>query len=152
MANVPLLAVLVVSPDTPPAWASRASNLGTHFNLNYDPQYTWTREHVRPDCVMAGFESGTLGHFRANAINLDGKVNPEALEFREAHRSDDYVARKGVEVLVDIPSGVDRATGRYRAQWRDVRRLPRFLVAVRRDSERCLMPAGAGTAAAGGGG
>ena len=153
VANVPLLAVLVAAPSEPPAWASRGSNLGTHLNLNYDPQYTWTRDNVAPRCTMAAFESGTLGHFRPNAVNLDGKVNPDALAFRRDHRSDEYVRRIGATVLVDIPSGIERAVGRYRADWRDVRRLPRFVVAVRRGSEDCLVSASAaGTAAAGGGG
>jgi hypothetical protein len=153
LANVPLLAVLVAAPDTPPAWASRASNLGTHLNLNYAPQFTWTRANVRPGCPMAAFESGTLGHFRENAANLDGKVNPEALDFRRRHRSHEYVERIGARVIVDIPSGVDRAVGPNTAQWREVRRLGRFRVAVRRDSEACLASASAaGTAAAADGG
>jgi hypothetical protein len=152
LANVPLLAVLVAAPEEPPAWASRGSNLGTHLNLNYDPQFTWTRTNVLPHCKMAAFESGTLGHFRPNAINLDGKVNPDALEARRAHRSDDYVRREGVDVLVDIPSGVDRATRRYRDDWLEVTRLTRFVVAVRRDSEDCVTASAAGTAGGGGAG
>ena len=88
VANVPIFAVLAGGPSwPPPAWAARDTNLGTHTNLNYEDQYAWVRDHVRPGCVVGAFETGTLIYFRDHTVNLDGKVDHAALEARFAGRS-----------------------------------------------------------------
>jgi hypothetical protein len=139
VANVPLLAVLVAAPRTPPAWATPLGNLGTHANVNYDPQTTWALAHVRPQCTMGGFESGTLGYFRDRVLNLDGKVDAAALDARLAGRTPAFVRQRGVAVMVDIPSGIARATrGRPPGEWRHVQHLGRFEVWVRADRVSCL--------------
>jgi hypothetical protein len=139
VANVPLLAVLVAAPRTPPAWATPLGNLGTHPNVNYDPQTTWALAHVRPRCTMGGFESGTLGYFRDRVINLDGKVDAAALDAREAGRTPAFVRAKGIDVMVDIPSGIARATrGRPPGEWRRVADLGRYKAWVRSGRTGCL--------------
>jgi hypothetical protein len=105
IANVPVLAVLASGPTwPPPAWAARDSNLGTHPNLNQLDQLGWVRRHVRPQCVVGGFEAGTLVYFRDRTVNLDGKVDHDALEAARLGRSPQYVDRRRVDVLVDITS------------------------------------------------
>jgi hypothetical protein len=139
VANVPLLAVLVAAPRTPPSWATPLGNLGTHPNLNYDPQVTWTLAHVRPQCTMGGFESGTLGYFRDRVVNLDGKVDADALAAELAGRTPAFVRARGVEAMVDIPSGIARATrGARPGEWRRVARLGRFQAWVRADRLDCV--------------
>jgi hypothetical protein len=139
VANAPLLAVLLAAPRTPPAWATPLGNLGTHPNVNYDPQTTWALAHVRPQCTMGGFESGTLGYFRDRVINLDGKVDAAALAARVAGRTPSFVRAHGIDVMVDIPSGIARATrGRPRAEWRHIRTLGRYEVWARSDRLGCL--------------
>jgi hypothetical protein len=138
VANVPLLAVMVVAPRTPPDWATPLGNLGTHPNYNYD-QTTWALAHVRPGCRMGGFESGTLGYFRDRVINLDGKVDPASLDARLARRTPAFVQRQGVAVMVDIPSGIARAIhARPPGEWRFVERFGRFRIWVRADRVGCL--------------
>jgi hypothetical protein len=142
-ANVPVFAVLAGGPTwPPPAWSARDSNLGAHPNLNHESQLAWIREHVAPECVVGGFEAGTLLYFRDRTVNLDGKVNHDALEAARAGRSPEYVARRRIDVLVDIESGPVRALrGRY-DQWRLVEDMGRYEAWVRLARERaCLRSA-----------
>ena len=89
--------------------------------------------------VVGGFEAGTLLYFRDRTVNLDGKVNHDALEAARAGRSPEYVARRRIDVLVDIESGPPRALrGRF-DQWRKVEDMGRYEAWVRRAREStCL--------------
>lgn len=139
--NVPLLAVLAAAPTRlPPAWASAASNLATHPNVNVE-QVAWAAAHVRPACRIGAFESGTLGYYRDGVTNLDGKMDDAALDARLAGRSTAFVRAKGIGLVIDIPSGVERATGPPpRLAWQQVaENMGRFDVWVRRDrAAQCL--------------
>jgi hypothetical protein len=140
VANVPILAVLAGGPDwPPPAWAARDSNLGAHPNLNHLDQYAWVREHVAPSCVVGAYETGTLVYFRDRSVNMDGKVDHEALEARDAGRSPEYLDSRRVDVMVDIASGIDRGLAGRRDAWRLVEAGWRYEAWIRRASEaRCL--------------
>ena len=61
----------------------------------------WVEEHVAPDVWIAAVQTGTLGFFHDRTINLDGKVNPEALRARFEGRIPAYVLEKDVRYLVD---------------------------------------------------
>ena len=41
------------------------------------------RDHVAPGCVVGAYETGTLVYFRDRSVNLDGKVDHDALEARD---------------------------------------------------------------------
>jgi hypothetical protein len=136
--NLPLFAVLVDASPTPPAWAAPGVNTGTHPNLNWD-QTAWALQHVRQDCRIGAIESGTMIYFRPNTLNLDGKVNRFALDAQIAGRLPAYVDAAGIDVLVDIPSGIARATRGRAAEWAPPRRLDeRFWVTTRRGREGCV--------------
>jgi hypothetical protein len=64
------------------------------------------------DRVGAG-QSGTLGYFRDNVVNLDGKVNPAVLPYRRArpNRVADYIAQNGLRWICDWPGEVERYLG-----------------------------------------
>ena len=53
---------------------------------------------------MAAGQSGTLGYFRAGVVNLDGKVNAEALVYQS--RMWEYLAQGRARWLCDWPSYV----------------------------------------------
>jgi hypothetical protein len=62
----------------------------------------WVEAHVPPQTWVGAVQTGTLGFFHDRTINLDGKVNPEALRAR----LDDgdvisYVLASKIEYLVD---------------------------------------------------
>jgi hypothetical protein len=136
--NLPLFWVLLAAPPTAPPWLDSAANTGTHFNVNWD-QTTWALRHVRPDCRIGAFETGTLVYFRPNTVNLDGKVNRFALAARTSGTVPAYVDHARIDVLVDIGSGIVRATRGHAAEWLPVRRLDqRFWLTVRRGRESCM--------------
>ncbi|MDD2815095.1 MAG: glycosyltransferase family 39 protein [Thiotrichaceae bacterium] len=63
----------------------------------------WTQKNV-PETVWVGaLQSGTLGYFHDRTINLDGKVNPEALVARQTNKIGDYIQQKNIEYIVDWP-------------------------------------------------
>lgn len=56
-------------------------------------------EHVPASAVVAAGQSGTLGFLRNRVVNVDGKVNPEALAWRG--RMWDYLDKRGIEWFAD---------------------------------------------------
>jgi hypothetical protein len=59
---------------------------------------------VPADTWVGAFQSGTIGFFHDRTINLDGKVNPEALAATTSHRLNEYVLESPIEYLVDWAS------------------------------------------------
>ena len=64
---------------------------------------------VDPSARVGAWQSGTLGYFRANVVNLDGKVNMEAL--RHQGRMDAYIRAQDVDVLCDWPALIRQSLG-----------------------------------------
>lgn len=61
----------------------------------------WVEDNVPEDAWIGAVQTGTLGYFHDRTINLDGKVNPEALQARIDKRVFDYVVERRLEYLVD---------------------------------------------------
>lgn len=51
----------------------------------------WVASNVDPDTWVGAPQSGTLGYFHDRTINLDGKVNPRALQARANRRLIEYI-------------------------------------------------------------
>jgi hypothetical protein len=69
----------------------------------YNEQLQLIEAYVPPaDTVSAG-QSGTIGYFRDRVVNLDGKVNAEALQYR-GHMWE-YLERRNIAWFCDWPSG-----------------------------------------------
>ena len=68
---------------------------------------------------MGAFQSGVIGYFNANVVNLDGKMNPEALTAAASHALPAYLDRADIQYLVDWPSVIDDAlpADYLRARW-----------------------------------
>ena len=82
-------------------------------------------------------------YFWDRSVNMDGKVDHDALEAREAGRSPEYLDARRVDVMVDIRSGIDRGLRGNRDAWRLVEDGWRYDAWVRRASEaRCLRASG----------
>lgn len=62
-------------------------------------QVAMVAEHVPPDAKVAAGQSGTLGFLRDRVVNVDGKVNPEALAWRG--RMWEYLDKRGIEWFAD---------------------------------------------------
>jgi hypothetical protein len=61
----------------------------------------WVQQHVGDDVWIGAVQTGTLGFFHDRTLNLDGKVNPEALAANLAGRVPEYVNTKELQVLAD---------------------------------------------------
>ena len=62
----------------------------------------WTQANVAPEVWVAAPQTGTLGYFHDRTINLDGKVNPEALRrLLEDGHSLDYVLESPAQYIID---------------------------------------------------
>jgi hypothetical protein len=60
----------------------------THPHL---PVVDWVRSNVDDEMWVGAPQSGTLGYFHDRTINLDGKVNPRALQARTDRRLIEYI-------------------------------------------------------------
>ncbi len=62
----------------------------------------WVRAHVGEDQWVAAPQSGTLGYFHDRTVNLDGKVNPDALNARRRRELFPYIVNDArIEYLAD---------------------------------------------------
>jgi hypothetical protein len=71
-------------------------------NVMYTQQVPLIDRHVPDQEYVAAFQSGTLGYFRPLVANLDGKVNSEALGYRDDIA--DYLKKRDIRWLCDWPS------------------------------------------------
>jgi hypothetical protein len=96
---VPLLAHFVVRDGllTPGPWRRDVFFRGVDWVESQLPPATW----------VGAFQSGTLGFFHDRTINLDGKVNAEALAAIRRHRLGAYVAESPIAYVVDWVSIVE---------------------------------------------
>ena len=61
----------------------------------------WVQENVEPDVWVAAVQTGTLGYYHDRTINLDGKVDPQALVARLKQRTVCYLLKRDVQYVVD---------------------------------------------------
>jgi hypothetical protein len=90
------VAALVVTLSTVSLLHARVGFAG---NTLLAEQVSLVREHVPVGDVVGAAQSGTLGYFRPRVLNLDGKVNAEALRHRG--RMPAYLASRDVHWFCD---------------------------------------------------
>src|SRR3972149_4937108 len=73
--------------------------IGNIPNEYYEDQLRMIENVVPADDVVGAYQTGTLGFFRDGVINLDGKVNPEALLHKD--HTMEYVQMKKIRWLCD---------------------------------------------------
>ena len=92
-----------------------------HSNLRMLQQetYPWQRVHLRaatlirhgldPHQRIGAFNAGILGYFSGRpVVNLDGVVNPEALEAMRNKRLYGYLEQRDIRYLVDAPGAISQ--------------------------------------------
>ncbi len=109
-AAVPVLALAIL--------AQRGG--GFSGNAVFHEQVALVRANVPADARVAGGQTGTLGFFRDRVVNLDGKVNRDALAWQA--NMWDYLARENIVWFCDWPDYAERYLGRDPAAhgWRVV--------------------------------
>lgn len=100
------------------AWVLASAGLhhrdfsGAGGNIMLGPA-SWIKENLGPEQKVGMFQSGTTGFlYPKRVINLDGKVNHEALQAVRTHNLGEYLRRERVDVLLDWPEYLSFA-------WRD---------------------------------
>lgn len=73
-------------------------------------QVALVQRYVSPEDLVASGQTGTLGFMRERVVNIDGKVNHEALKRREY--IPEYLAERNVRWFCDEPELIDRFLGR----------------------------------------
>lgn len=61
----------------------------------------WVDANVPENVYVGATQTGTLGYYHDRTINLDGKVNPIAFEYRKQHRIAEYARTTNVQYIVD---------------------------------------------------
>lgn len=74
-----------------------------HIATNHIVSAGYIRQFY-PAARVGAFQSGAIGFFDPNVVNLDGKMNDQALELDHQHRLDDYLDSSKINVLVDWES------------------------------------------------
>jgi len=93
-----IVCVIMVAPIVL-AMAMLHSGKGFSGNLLYKEQLALVAENIKPDVVVSAGQSGTLGFFRDKVVNLDGKVNAEALSYQ--NQIWDYLKRLRISWFCD---------------------------------------------------
>lgn len=73
----------------------RLYKLGTqhmHFQV-----VSWIQEHVNEGTWVGAVQTGTLGFFHDRTVNLDGKVNPDALAAKLEQKIPSYVVNQDID-------------------------------------------------------
>jgi len=91
-----------------------------HVDTVYWEQLALIAERVPDRDAVAAGQAGTLGYFRARVVNVDGKVNREAIPY-QTHMWD-YLAAHDVRWFADWPFYVEKYLGPDPAQhgWHQV--------------------------------
>ena len=87
------------------------SYITLHTGVVTNPQSVlagYVQEHFSPDDRIGAFQSGVLGFFNPNVINLDGKMNQGALEALQIGQMDRYLDRENISILVDWPEVIQK--------------------------------------------
>ena len=78
-------------------------------NPYYRDQYLWVDKHLSADRPVIGAgQTGTLGYFVRSVVNLDGKVNHEAMRALRSGTIDQYILDRGIEILIDWPEYLEK--------------------------------------------
>jgi len=78
-------------------------------NLMLREQMSLVEKYVPSNEIVAAGQSGTIGYLRHNVVNLDGKVNPQALAYQS--RMWDYLPQVHASWLCDWPSYIHAYLG-----------------------------------------
>jgi hypothetical protein len=106
-AAVALLALLCAPAAISAVMAQHGRTL--HVETVYWEQLALIDEQVPAGDIVAAGQAGTLGYFRARTVNVDGKVNREAIPYQD--RMWDYLAQHDVRWFADWPFYVEKYLG-----------------------------------------
>lgn len=101
-------AMLGISPVCFAALAYSQIHSG-HMTLDLPINAGFVSAHTSAarEIVVGAPQSGIVGYFNPNVVNLDGKIDPQALASIRRGALLDYVAKRGIDVLLDWPEALE---------------------------------------------
>lgn len=100
----------------------------------YHEALALVRRHVPPGVAVASKQSGTLGYFRDNVINLDGKVNGDVMAYlRPPEALPKYLVDKGIDWHVDWDDAALTLQLEQDHQWAKVDQIGRTVLLHRKN-------------------
>jgi len=86
---------------------------------------------------IGAFQSGVIGYFNDDVINLDGKVNSRALKALQTNSLEQYIDATHIDVIIDWPSSIHGyLSEQWLTGWQPCARQPK-------DTSVCLVRRGA---------
>lgn len=79
-------------------------NLSSLIDRDFTHAAVWAMENIDPNAKVGAFQSGTIGYFNENTYNLDGKVNPDVLDFVLTNNSACYIINEQIDIIIDWQS------------------------------------------------
>lgn len=61
----------------------------------------YVQQHLPESAVVGAFQSGVIGYYNENTINLDGKVNPDVLGALASGQVNDYALDRKIDYIID---------------------------------------------------
>lgn len=99
-------------------WAGR----GLHFSYQggkHADTAGFIENYIPENYKVGSFQSGVVGFFNPNALNLDGKINHNALKYKKEGEMKEYIEKEEVDVVV-VGRGEFESIGRnyFNEGWR----------------------------------
>lgn len=67
----------------------------------------YVREYLSSSSTVGAFQSGVIGYFNDNVINLDGKVNPGVIDALAKGGINDYVLARNIDYVIDWSGAIN---------------------------------------------
>lgn len=83
------------------AWAAWNTHHRGGIGDGHSVAAGYVAKHLPKDARVGAFQSGVVGFYNANVINLDGKVNVDALAAMRDKRVDEYVDEEHIDYVID---------------------------------------------------
>jgi hypothetical protein len=87
------------------------SYLGLHVGRVGNPHSIsagYIKNNVSNRILVGAFQSGVIGYYNDNIVNLDGKVNNHALAALKDKRLNEYTVKTNIQYVIDWPGYLDQ--------------------------------------------
>ena len=83
------------------AWAAWDTHHRGGISDGHSVAAGYVAKHLPKDARVGAFQSGVVGFYNENVINLDGKVNVDALAAMRAKRVEEYIDAERIDYVID---------------------------------------------------
>ena len=96
-----------------------------HMVLDFPVNAGFVAEELGAGHLVGASQSGALGYFNENVLNLDGKIDPRALASRKDGKIHEYVDAQRADILIDwLPLCLDIIKAYPSSEWQECDKQP----------------------------